>query len=64
MVVLSAYGTLKMAIRLGAYLLLGGLVLWIRHRNRHRTKHELDEGTRKMMRATPKDENGKYPWEK
>ncbi|WP_318765972.1 hypothetical protein [Lactiplantibacillus carotarum] len=64
MVILAAYGTIKMAIRLFAYIVLGGLVLWLRRRNRHKTRHELDEGTKKMMRQTPKDENGKYPWER
>ncbi|WP_047999364.1 hypothetical protein [Lactiplantibacillus herbarum] len=60
----SIYYSLKMGIRLVIYIVLGGLVLYIRHRNRKKTRKEMDEGTKKMMRNTPKDENGKYPWEK
>jgi len=60
----TMYSTIKTFIRLFIYLVLGSLVIYIRHRNRKKTRKEMDEDTKRMMRNTPKDENGKYPWEK
>lgn len=60
----TMYSAIKMGMRLIIYIVLGGLVIYMRHRNRKKTRKEMDEATKKMMRNTPKDENGKYPWEK
>ncbi|MFD1421797.1 hypothetical protein [Lactiplantibacillus songbeiensis] len=63
LVLLSIYGTVKMATRLGIYLILGTLVVVIRLRNRKKSRKEMDKDTERLMRKTPKDANGKYPWE-
>lgn len=62
--IFTIFFSLKYMLRTGAYVALGGLVLLIRHHNRKKRRAELERGTRKMMRETPKDENGKYPWER
>ncbi|ETY73972.1 hypothetical protein [Lactiplantibacillus fabifermentans] len=64
MLLLTIYGSLKMAIRLVIYLVLGGLVIFMRYRHRKKTRKRIDKGTERLMAKTPKDENGKYPWEK
>ncbi|MDN6355958.1 MAG: hypothetical protein L0J81_07930 [Lactiplantibacillus plantarum] len=53
-----------MFTRMIVYCGIGGLVLIVRHHNRKKRRNEMDEGTKRIMRNTPKDENGKYPWEK
>lgn len=58
------YSSLKISIRLVSFIILGSLVLFIRHRNRKKSRREMDEETKKLMARTKKDENGKYPWEK
>ena len=64
MVLMTIYGTWKYAIKTVAYVAIGVVVLIVRHHNRKKTRKELDAGTRKMMRQTPRDADGKYPWEK
>ena len=61
---MTIYSSLKLGIRLVVYIVLGGLVLYIRHRNRKKSQREMDEETKKLMARTKRDENGKYPWEK
>ncbi|AVK61573.1 hypothetical protein C5Z25_07220 [Lactobacillus sp. CBA3605] len=63
LIMMSTYTGIKMGIRLVAYLVLGGLVLIIRHRHRKKSRTEMDEETKRLMARTKKDENGKYPWE-
>ncbi|RRK09261.1 hypothetical protein D1831_13680 [Lactiplantibacillus garii] len=63
MLIMSVYGTWKYALKTVLYVAIGGTALIIRHHNRKKTRRELDKGTEKMMRNTPKDANGKYPWE-
>ncbi|MCT4457877.1 hypothetical protein EFP00_10750 [Lactiplantibacillus paraplantarum] len=60
---MTIYSSLKLGMRLIIYIILGGLVLFIRHRNRKKSRREMDEETKKLMARTKKDENGKYPWE-
>lgn len=64
LMIMTIYGTVKMFTRMIVYCGIGGIVLIIRHHNRKKRRQEMDEGTKKIMRETPKDENGKYPWEK
>lgn len=59
----TIYGSLKLAMRLVIYTVLGGLVIAVRHHNRKKSQREMDEETKKLMAKTKKDENGKYPWE-
>jgi len=63
LMIMTIYGSLKLAMRLVIYTVLGGLVIFVRHRNRKKSRHEMDEETKKFMAKTKKDENGKYPWE-
>ncbi|MGA3416275.1 hypothetical protein ACA609_12230 [Lactiplantibacillus plantarum] len=64
LMIMTIYGTVKMFTRMIVYCGIGGLVLIVRHHNRKKRRNEMDEGTKWIMRNTPKDENGKYPWEK
>ncbi|WP_223877161.1 hypothetical protein [Lactiplantibacillus pingfangensis] len=60
---MTIYTSLKTAMRLVIYLVLGGLVLFVRRHNRKKSRHEMDEQTKKFVAKTKTDENGKYPWE-
>ena len=63
LMIMTIYTSLKTVIRLVIYLVLGGLVLLIRRHNRKKSRHEMDEQTKKFVARTKTDENGKYPWE-
>lgn len=63
LVIASIYGSLKLAMRLVIYTVLGGLVLYVRHRNRKKSRREMDKETEKFVAKTKKDSRGKYPWE-
>ncbi|KRM12020.1 hypothetical protein ABTQ33_01050 [Paucilactobacillus suebicus] len=56
--------TIQMFMRLVIYVVIGTAVLVVRHRHRKRNEKRMDRRTKKMMKNTPRDENGKYPWEK
>ncbi|MCH4123094.1 MAG: hypothetical protein LKH74_02425 [Levilactobacillus sp.] len=58
-----AYKKIQFAIRMLIYVVVGVLVLVVRWRNKEKTRKRMDERTKKMMRETKKDKNGKYPWE-
>lgn len=64
MLLLVAYASWKYTLKTIAYVSLGLIVLLVRRRNRKKTRRELDRGTERLMAQTPKDERGKYPWEK
>ncbi|BDZ31447.1 hypothetical protein RA086_09535 [Lactiplantibacillus sp. WILCCON 0030] len=64
LMLMTIYGSIKTATRLVIYIFLGGLVLFVRHRNRKKSRREMDKDTERLMKRTKKDENGKYPWEK
>jgi len=63
LIIMTIYASLKTAMRLVIYLVLGGLVMIVRHRNRKKSRREMDEQTKKFVAKTKTDENGKYPWE-
>ena len=63
LMIMTIYTSLKTVIRLVIYLVLGGLVLLIRRHNRKKSRHEMDEQTKKFVARTKTDENGKYRWE-
>lgn len=52
-----------MFIRMSIYIVLGIVVLVVRHHNKKKTRKRMDEKTEYMMKHTKKDANGKYPWE-
>lgn len=58
-----AYKKVQMFIRMSIYIVLGIVVLVVRHRNKKKTRKRMDERTEYMMKHTKKDKNGKYPWE-
>ncbi|WP_407885835.1 hypothetical protein [Levilactobacillus sp. N40-8-2] len=58
-----AYKKIQMFIRMSIYIVLGIVVLVVRHYNKKKTRKRMDEKTEYMMKHTKKDKNGKYPWE-
>jgi len=58
-----AYKKVQMFIRMSIYIVLGIVVLVVRHHNKKKTRKRMDEKTAYMMKHTKKDANGKYPWE-
>lgn len=58
-----AYKKVQMFIRMLIYIVLGIVVLVVRHRNKKKTRKRMDKRTEYMMKHTKKDKDGKYPWE-
>ncbi|MCH5463904.1 hypothetical protein [Levilactobacillus tujiorum] len=58
-----AYKKVQMFLRMLIYIVLGIVVLVVRHRNKKKTRKRMDERTEYMMKHTKKDKDGKYPWE-
>ncbi|MFC6288887.1 hypothetical protein [Levilactobacillus angrenensis] len=58
-----AYKKVQLAIRMLLYVIVGVLVLVMRWRHKEKTRKRMDERTKKMMRETKKNKDGKYPWE-
>jgi len=54
----------QLFLRMSIYVVVGIIVLVFRRINRKKTRKRLDERTKRMMKNTKTDENGKYPWEK
>ncbi|BDZ29880.1 hypothetical protein RA086_01695 [Lactiplantibacillus sp. WILCCON 0030] len=63
LIVATIYASLKLAMRLVIYTVLGGLVIIVRHHNRKKSRREMDKDTEKFVAKTKKDSRGKYPWE-
>ncbi|XHB67488.1 hypothetical protein ACEY16_04960 [Lactiplantibacillus plantarum] len=54
LMIMTIYGTVKMFTRMIVYCGIGGLVLIVRHHNRKKRRNEMDEGTKRIMRNTPR----------
>lgn len=62
-VAVTSYKGFILFIRMCLYTLLGIIVLIVRSHYRKKTRKRMDERTKRMMKNTKTDENGKYPWE-
>ncbi|MFC6206077.1 MULTISPECIES: hypothetical protein [Levilactobacillus] len=58
-----AYKKVQFFVRMSIYVVLGVAVLFVRFRNKKKTRKRLDKRTERMMKHTPKNADGKYPWE-
>ncbi|AYM02951.1 hypothetical protein [Levilactobacillus yiduensis] len=58
-----AYKKVQFFIRMSIYVVVGGLALFVRWRNRKKTRKRMDDRTKEMMKRTKKNKDGKYPWE-